>query len=248
MAAVKAAVCIAAVTVVSLVHVVAATDYIVGSPTGGWQGKTDYKSWASAQTFLPGDTLIPANVLLRQNCAAFKYNTNHNVLEVTAGDYEACSTANPVIIDNSGTTTIALTAPGKRYFICGGPGHCQNGMKLEVEVADRPAPTAPSSPPQLPPAPTPPSPVPRTGSPAPAPAAEPPRHAGHKRHKKRHSPPPAAPTVDPAEAYFPLATVAPMSSPAASLPMSSDSAAALHAQWGYAALGLVALWFAVLAI
>ncbi|KAM3351946.1 hypothetical protein ACQJBY_023679 [Aegilops geniculata] len=227
MAAVKAAVCIAAV--VSLVHVVAAADYIVGNPTGGWQGKTDYKSWASAQTFLPGDTLT------------FKYSSNHNVLEVTAGDYEACSTANPVIIDNSGTTTIALTAPGKRYFICGGPGHCQNGMKLEVEVADRPAPTAPSSPPQLPPAPTPPS-------LAPAPAAEPPRHAGHKRHKKRHSPPPAAPTVDPAEAYFPLATLAPTSSPAASLPMSSDSAAALHAQWGYAALGLVALWFAVLAL
>uniref|UniRef100_M8C2P6 Blue copper protein n=1 Tax=Aegilops tauschii TaxID=37682 RepID=M8C2P6_AEGTA len=227
MAAVTAAVCIAAL--LSLVHVVTAADYIVGNPTGGWQGKTDYKSWASAQTFLPGDTLIPANVLLRQNCAAFKYSSNHNVLEVTADDYEACSTANPVIIDNSGTTTIALTAPGKRYFICGGPGHCQNGMKLEVEVADRPAPTAPSSPPQLPPAPTPPSP-------------------GHKRHKKRHSPPPAAPTVDPAEAYFPLATLAPMSSPAASLPMSSDSAAAWHGQWGYATLGLVALWFAVLAL
>ncbi|KAF7031112.1 hypothetical protein CFC21_042489 [Triticum aestivum] len=236
MADMKAVICIAAVTVVSLVHLVAATDYIVGNPTGGWQGKTDYKSWASAQTFLPGDTLT------------FKYSSNHNVLEVTADDYETCSTANPVIIDNSGTTTIALTAPGKRYFICGGPGHCQNGMKLEVEVADRPAPTAPSSPPQLPPAPTPPSPVPRTWPPSPAPAAEPPRHAGHKRHKKRHSPPPAAPTVDPAEAYFPLATLAPMSSPAASLPMSSDTAAALHGQWGYVALGLVALWFAVLAL
>uniref|UniRef100_A0A453FPZ2 Phytocyanin domain-containing protein n=1 Tax=Aegilops tauschii subsp. strangulata TaxID=200361 RepID=A0A453FPZ2_AEGTS len=55
MAAVTAAVCIAAL--LSLVHVVTAADYIVGNPTGGWQGKTDYKSWASAQTFLPGDTL-----------------------------------------------------------------------------------------------------------------------------------------------------------------------------------------------
>ena len=67
MAAVKAAVCIAAVPVVSLVHVVAATDYIVGNPTGGWQGKTDYKSWASAQTFLPGDTLSEYHHHARRN-------------------------------------------------------------------------------------------------------------------------------------------------------------------------------------
>ena len=67
--------------------------------------------------------------------AAFRYSSNHNVVEVTADDYEACSTANPVSFDNSGLTTVALTAPGKRYFICGGPGHCKNGMKVEVDVA-----------------------------------------------------------------------------------------------------------------
>ncbi|CAM0883289.1 unnamed protein product [Alopecurus aequalis] len=231
MAEMKAVICVAAV--VALIHVATAADYIVGDPTGGWQGKTDYKSWASAQTFAPGDTLT------------FKYSLNHNVVEVTADDYEACSTANPVSFDNSGITTIALTAPGKRYFICGGPGHCQNGMKVEVDVADRPAPTAPSSPPQLPPAPT-------TLSPAPAPAAEPPRHAGHKKPKKGHCAPKTAPTMAPgvqsAEGFLPVAAVAPMSSTPPPPPMSSHAVAVLHAKWGDATLGLAALWFAVLAL
>jgi hypothetical protein len=51
----KAAICITAVA--ALIHVASAADYIVGDPAGGWQGRTDYKSWASAQTFAPGDTL-----------------------------------------------------------------------------------------------------------------------------------------------------------------------------------------------
>ncbi|XP_051220637.1 early nodulin-like protein 14 [Lolium perenne] len=227
MAETKAAICIAAVA--AMIHVVCAADYIVGDPTGGWQGRTDYKSWAAAQSFAPGDTLT------------FKYSAYHNVVEVTADDYEACSTANPVSFDNSGLTTVALTAPGKRYFICGGPGHCQNGMKVEVDVADRPAPAAPSSPPQLPPSPLP---------PAPAPAAEPPRHAGHKRHKKWCSPPKPAPALAPvvqsSESYLPLAAVAPMSSPTPPAPMSSDAVAVWHSKWGGATLGLLALWFAVL--
>jgi hypothetical protein len=41
----------------SLIHAVTAADYVVGNPGGGWDGRTDYKSWAAAQTFAPGDTL-----------------------------------------------------------------------------------------------------------------------------------------------------------------------------------------------
>uniref|UniRef100_A0ACD5VSF2 Uncharacterized protein n=1 Tax=Avena sativa TaxID=4498 RepID=A0ACD5VSF2_AVESA len=235
MAEMKAAICVAAIA--TLIHAVTAADYIVGDPAGGWQGKTDYKSWASAHSFAPGDTLT------------FRYSPYHNVVEVTRDDYEACSTANPVSFDNSGLTTVALTAPGKRYFICGGPGHCQNGMKVEVDVADRPAPTAPSTPPLLPPLP----PAPAPSSPAPAPAAEPPRHAAHKRHKKwRHSPPGPAPTMPPvvqsAESYLPLAALAPMSSTTPPPPMSSGAVAVWRAKWGGATLGLVALWLAVLAL
>lgn len=55
MAEMKAAICIAAA--LSLIHVVTAADYIVGNPAGGWDARTDYKSWAAAQTFAPGDTI-----------------------------------------------------------------------------------------------------------------------------------------------------------------------------------------------
>ena len=61
MAEMKAAICVAAVA--TLIHVVTAADYIVGDPTGGWQGKTDYKSWASARSFAPGDTLSKSRLI-----------------------------------------------------------------------------------------------------------------------------------------------------------------------------------------
>ncbi|KAF8766105.1 hypothetical protein HU200_007600 [Digitaria exilis] len=246
----KALACVA--LSVSLIHAVTAADYVVGDPTGGWDGKTDYKSWAAAQTFAPGDTLT------------FKYNSYHNVLEVTKEAFEACTTTNPITFDNSGTTTVLLTMPGTRYFICGGPGHCLNGMKMEVQVADRPAPTTPSSPPPLPTPPPPthakdqpamaPSPASTrpSWSPAPEPAAAPPRHAGgHKmKHKKKKGSSycsPGAPLVAPArppvvqavESLFPFADVTPMSSP--SPPAASGGPAGARATWGEATAALVAL-------
>ncbi|KAL6853857.1 hypothetical protein ACP4OV_019886 [Aristida adscensionis] len=232
----QALMCVAAVAV-SLIHAATAADYVVGNPAGGWDGRTDYKSWAAAQTLAPGDTLT------------FKYNSFHNVLEVTKHSFDECITTNPISYDTSGSTTVALTVPGRRFFICGAPGHCQAGMKMEVVVADRPAPTTPTSPPPqlpppapakrlpapaptpLPPAPTPWAPAPKTWSPAPAPAAAPPRRAGHKKHKKRKYCPPeatapeTASTVQSAEAEFPAAAFAPMSSP----PATSSSPSVLRA-------------------
>ncbi|CAO2177967.1 unnamed protein product [Urochloa humidicola] len=221
----KALVCFA--VALSLIHSVTAADYVVGDPNGGWDGKTNYKSWAAAQMFAPGDTLT------------FKYNTYHNVLEVTKEAFDACTTSNPISFDNSGTTTVLLTMPGTRYFICGAPGHCLNGMKMEIEVADRPAPTTPSSPPQLPPPPPahddakqqPAAPAPMalspssapSSAPAPALAGAPPGHAGHNKnkHKKKRSycPPETSvaparpPAVQAVENLFPFADVTPMSSP-----------------------------------
>ncbi|KAL5222050.1 hypothetical protein ABZP36_026763 [Zizania latifolia] len=252
MAKMKVAICIAAA--VSLIHVVTATDYIVGSPAGGWGGgKVDYIAWAAAQTFAPGDTL------------RFKYSSYHNVVEVTKDAYEACSAANPVSSDSSGSTVIVLTTPGKRYFICGAPGHCQSGMKLEVDVADRPAPTTPSPPPLLPPSsfprhakrsrPAAPAPMPLPPplmpvSPAPAPAQR--RRSAHKKHKRRHLPPnptPArAPTVQSVEADFPAAAFAPMSSPPPPPPTSSEAATVMRVKWSNAVVSLVALGLVVQAL
>ncbi|XP_039793063.1 uncharacterized protein LOC120659060 [Panicum virgatum] len=66
---------------------------------------------------------------------AFKYAASHDVTEVPKAGYDACSGANPVKSYTGGATTVKLTAPGKRYFICSVPGHCAAGMKLEVTVA-----------------------------------------------------------------------------------------------------------------
>uniref|UniRef100_A0A0A8XSI6 Phytocyanin domain-containing protein n=1 Tax=Arundo donax TaxID=35708 RepID=A0A0A8XSI6_ARUDO len=147
--------------------------------------------------------------------------------------------------------------PGRRYFICGAPGHCLAGMKMEVAVADRPAPTTPSPPPLLTPpghakrrpapAPMPLTPAPRSWAPAPAPAAAPPSRAGHKKHTKRHCPPKAAParaptpTVQSVEAEFPLADFAPMSSAPPPPPMSSAGPVVPRAKWGKVTVVLGAL-------
>ncbi|XP_034593778.1 early nodulin-like protein 9 [Setaria viridis] len=235
----------------SLIHAVTAADYVVGNPAGGWDGRTDYKSWAAAQTFGPGDTLT------------FNYNSYHNVLEVTKDAFEACTTTNPITFDNSGSTTVVLTMPGTRYFICGAPGHCLGGMKMEIEVADRPAPTTPSSPPPLPPPPAhdaktkPPAMAPTMAlSPAPTPwvpgpAAAPPRHAGHKtkhrKNSKKGCPPetlvaPARPpAVQAVENLFPFAEVAPMSSTPPPPATSSGGHAVLRATWGEATASLAGL-------
>ncbi|CAL4973665.1 unnamed protein product [Urochloa decumbens] len=256
MAKMKALACVA-MALSLMIHAVTAADYVVGDPAGGWDGKTNYKSWAAAQPFAPGDTLT------------FKYNTYHNVLEVTKNAFDACTTSNPISFDNSGTTTVLLTMPGTRYFICGAPGHCLNGMKMEIEVADRPAPTVPSSPPPLPPPPPPAhdakqqpaAPAPTAPSspasapswaPVPAPAGATPRHAGHnKKHKKKRSSycPPETSSVAPArppvvqavENLFPFADVTPMSSPPPPPATSGGPKAVLRATWSEATAALAAL-------
>ncbi|XP_004493705.2 uncharacterized protein [Cicer arietinum] len=35
---------------------------------------------------------------------------------------------------NTGETVIHITEEGTRYFVCGRLGHCQQGLKLEVQV------------------------------------------------------------------------------------------------------------------
>uniref|UniRef100_A0A0A8XZE0 Uncharacterized protein n=1 Tax=Arundo donax TaxID=35708 RepID=A0A0A8XZE0_ARUDO len=144
-------------------------------------------------------------------------------------------------------------------------------MKMEVDVADRPAPATPSPPPLLPPpghakrraatAPMPLTPAPmawapspRSWSPAPAPAAAAPRRVGHKKkHLKGHCPPKAAParaptpTVQSVETEFPLADFAPMSSsPPPPPPVSSAGPVVRRAKWGEVTVALAAFGALVL--
>lgn len=81
----------------------------------------------------------------------------HTVAEVSSADYSACSASNSIQSYSDQNTKVALTAPGTRYFICGAPGHCGNGMKLAVTVAAAAATTTPETSTSTPAATTPPT-------------------------------------------------------------------------------------------
>ncbi|KAL6844662.1 hypothetical protein ACP4OV_025321 [Aristida adscensionis] len=113
--------------------VASATTYTVGDGKG-WVVGPDYASWASDKAFAIGDTLV------------FNYPAKaHTVTEVSKSGYEACSGANALSDDDTGTTTITLTAPGAHYFICNVPGHCAAGMKLAITVSATPSPSVASA-------------------------------------------------------------------------------------------------------
>lgn len=68
----------------------------------------------------------------------FQYSKYHTLSEVDEAGYRNCSTASAVLSSSDGNTTVALTAPGDRYFVCGNELHCLGGMRLHVPVSSRP--------------------------------------------------------------------------------------------------------------
>ncbi|CAB4308172.1 unnamed protein product [Prunus armeniaca] len=96
--------------------------YRVGD-SNGWtsRGLVDYNEWASTKDFYVNDTLI------------FTYNNQfHNVMQVTNQDFESCNPTSPVAVYTSGSDTITLERHGNFYFMCGAPGHCQAGQRVEI--------------------------------------------------------------------------------------------------------------------
>lgn len=79
-----------------------------------------------------------------QNGAVFQYSSMHSFLEVTKANFDSCQASSPLKSYNGGKTAILLDSRGKRYFILGTAGHCDPGMKLEVNVV-APASSSPSS-------------------------------------------------------------------------------------------------------
>ncbi|KAI4322573.1 hypothetical protein L6164_022251 [Bauhinia variegata] len=111
-----------ALLVAILVKLAMATNRIVGGPNGGWDTNSNLQAWASSQNLLVGDNLV------------FQYPPNHDVVEVSKADYDSCRPSNPIQSYNGGATSIPLSSPGKRYFICGTLGHCSQGMKVEIDT------------------------------------------------------------------------------------------------------------------
>ncbi|GMN41067.1 hypothetical protein TIFTF001_010282 [Ficus carica] len=99
-----------------------ATTYTVGD-NSGWDISTNLETWPTGKIFNVGDILV------------FQYSSSHGVSEVTRKSFDSCNTTNVLdAFSNNGNTTVALTKPGERYFVCGNKLHCLGGMKLQVKV------------------------------------------------------------------------------------------------------------------
>ncbi|XP_022967382.1 mavicyanin [Cucurbita maxima] len=140
-----------------------ATVHKVGDSTG-WTTLVpfDYAKWASSNKFRVGDSLL------------FNYNNKfHNVLQVDQEQFKSCNSSSPAASYTSGADSITLKRPGTFYFLCGIPGHCQLGQKVEIKVdpGSSSALLAPSSAPSQSPLPNGPAPLGTPSALAPPPSA-----------------------------------------------------------------------------
>ncbi|GJN24615.1 hypothetical protein PR202_gb12368 [Eleusine coracana subsp. coracana] len=131
-------VAMAVVAVACLTAQAAAMEWKVGD-NDGWHGKFNETGWALGKDFRVGDTL------------RFTYTLGqHTVIEVNGADFRTCNLqGNRLGSWNSGDDVVTLDKPGRRWFICDKPNHCNLGMKLVVTVleAGAPAPATPPPPP-----------------------------------------------------------------------------------------------------
>ncbi|KAK7294086.1 hypothetical protein RJT34_16969 [Clitoria ternatea] len=122
----------------------AQTLHLVGSDIG-WRVPPDnstYLEWASDNNFAIGDILM------------FNFTNGHNVIEVSEGSYNSCSSSNPIgRTFNIGPVNITLDRNGQHYYICGIGQHCSNGQRLAIDVSGSPSsatpPTSTATPPPL---------------------------------------------------------------------------------------------------
>ncbi|CAN4092989.1 unnamed protein product [Withania somnifera] len=98
--------------------------YQVGD-SAGWTtiGNVDYKQWAANRTFLVGDVIV------------FQYHPQfHNVMQVIHAEYQSCNASAPISTHTTGNDSITITTHGHHFFLCGVPGHCQAGQKVDINV------------------------------------------------------------------------------------------------------------------
>ncbi|XP_031256771.1 mavicyanin-like [Pistacia vera] len=98
--------------------------YEVGD-SAGWStmGNVDYNKWASSKNFHVGDKIV------------FNYNNQfHNVKQVSHQDFQSCNATSSIAVYTSGSDSITLKSLGHYYFLCGVPGHCEAGQKVDIMV------------------------------------------------------------------------------------------------------------------
>lgn len=143
------------------------------------------------------------------------------MVEVSKADYDSCQITSALQSFSDGNTVIPLSSPGKRYFICGTPGHCNQGMKVEITTlatsvspATSPAatPLSPASPPASPEIPSS-SPAPEIGPPSPAQLPESPPTLSPTSSSDSPFSSPHAPSSDIPSTSFPPSGSSPQLSP-----------------------------------
>ncbi|RZC76175.1 hypothetical protein C5167_000294 [Papaver somniferum] len=118
----------------------------------------DYQKWSSTKDFKVGDSIV------------FEYSPEmHNVVQVNYTDYKNCNAASPIRTFTSGKDTIPIKRKGHFWYICGIPGHCAMGQKVDIRVVPHVTQTPPSTT-SSPSAPTPSSGPSPSASTAPAPS------------------------------------------------------------------------------
>ncbi|KAA8548627.1 hypothetical protein F0562_000311 [Nyssa sinensis] len=108
----------------AVLQVAFAAVYKVGDSTG-WTtiGNFNYTNWAATKSFEVGDVIL------------FEYHPQfHNVMQVTHPDYKSCNASTPITTHTSGNDSITINTHGHHYFLCGVPGHCQAGQKVDINV------------------------------------------------------------------------------------------------------------------
>ncbi|CAM6021031.1 unnamed protein product [Sphagnum balticum] len=84
--------------------------------------RTSFANWNKGTSYVVGDSI------------QFVYNAEaHNVVRVNKQQYDLCDSAGAVT-HTDGATVFNLERPGRYFFMCSIPGHCQAGMKLALQV------------------------------------------------------------------------------------------------------------------
>ncbi|KAL8026263.1 hypothetical protein ABFX02_14G016400 [Erythranthe guttata] len=65
-------------------------------------------------------------------------------MQVTHADYQACNATSPISTRTSGNDSITIDTHGHHFFLCGVPGHCQAGQKVDINVLRVPEAAAPT--------------------------------------------------------------------------------------------------------
>ncbi|KAL3517789.1 hypothetical protein ACH5RR_020378 [Cinchona calisaya] len=58
----------------------------------------------------------------------------HNIVMVDGNGYDKCSASAKAKTYSSGKDKIKLSRPGRYYFICTFPGHCDGGLKIQLNA------------------------------------------------------------------------------------------------------------------